>query len=450
MVDLLNSKIINLSKKDHSEEIAIKQLLKKSTLKKIVLLSDSSKNKIVGEAPVSLALQSEDSIISGTASNVINCGMQLCTTNITGKVSDEKINKVFELFMLNCGKEPKISLNELKDILKNGAKSVVGKKHLNPEILDSIEHGGNINISLNLNKIVPFNLLFHKIGRNIGYPNLRGNHFLEAQKINLLKKSNLNIKNDGLSFLLHTDSIFTLALNWSYFKRNKMKDISVKMKFLFFITKLLHHFIFNPCFNFIERYQLYFSNKQFQELKRQSKEFKRYHELQSVGMNYAFAHRLILFNNLKSAILDVFGKNTKVDLIWDSSHDSIQKTGDNKWVSRKGVGRKYPFKPIIIGGNKNVNSALCIGKEGDNGLLDSYDHGSGNMKQGIKIDKKTRILRWNKKTKTLKFTKDIFHKKDDGVKKIVKLLEDKDILSQVAELIPMANLKESDLENPHL
>ena len=170
-------------------------------------------------------------------------------------------------------------------------------------------------------------------------------------------------------------------------------------------------------------------------------------------MNYGYAHRLVLFNNLKSAIKEVFGKDTAINLIWDCSHDSIQETGSNDWISRRGAGRKYPFKPAIIGGNKNINSALCMSKGCSNELLDSYDHGSGNIETRHPLKTKktaTRLLKWNVKNKSLMDIKEIPHKEDITVKQVVKKLEDKKILTQIAELIPIANLRESSMENPYL
>jgi len=416
------------------------------------------------ETPITVGIATKDIIYPQFCSNIVNCGICILKTDWHEEDVDESFfEHILEKITTDFNYCPlKITREELVDICLYGVEAIVKKHNLQKQILDRIENNGSMFDSpdnISIYESVPRWFFLLPSHRKIYFPNLGGNHFLEFQSVEDVvdetHAKNLGLVKGQIVLMLHTDYRFTSRLNWQYFPRLKMKDLSLYERLIYQSSKIAFQFINKQgVLKFSERWKLYFedNNNYFKAVDTRSREGQRVVNALNVAMNYGYAARLAFFVYLKNLFSNLSDRPSNLELIWDVAHDSIQKekiNGKEYWIARKATSKVVPGKPAIVAGSYNMSSCLGIGLDGGDEYLKSYDHGSENVinhlektgKLGYTEDftlkyKLGRNQSWDQVRK-----EKVRHRDSLPIKLLIDSLSTNNLVQPVVWLKPIVNLK---------
>ena len=408
------------------------------------------------ETPVSLATASDSVVYPQLSSNPINCGMAVLKTNLT---RDEVDPDVFAdiskaIHDRTYDKQFRPPTADMGELLVTGAEYVVERWDIESDVLDHIENNGNMfrdrEPVVSVNEAIPPWLKRHHTHKELPYPPLTPNHFLEFQCVDEIVNDRVaadwGLFEDQLVCYLHGDYFFTLMVNWHYYDRLRLRNESTTRRLKYSLSRgafhLLNGYLTSP--RSLKHY--YYNDKTYLGFDENSREGKRYITAHDMAMNYAYAGRLLSLLCTSRILEESVETSVEAELLWDVSHDSIQKeriNGQDYWISRKGTGTVYPDTPALVTGNYNMNSALCQGRSGAENYLYSHDHGCGNVQDRTK----SQPDRSHGKTHRYDLSTgepfdEVDHVEPAPVETVIERLHDRDVLEQVAWFRPVANFAE--------
>lgn len=368
---------------DSMEDIVFDQLTNVASLPGILKYALAMPDAHVGYgAPIGAVAAFDKErgvIVPGIVGFDINCGMRLMTTNLTVKdvipVIEQLVSKLFERIPAGVGAKGFIKLNsaEFEKVMVKGALWAVDKGFGVQDDLESIEEGGAIK-GAEPEKV-------SQRARERGINQLgtlgAGNHYLEVQKVGqifapeIAKKLGITGK-DQITIMIHCGSRgFGHQVGTDYLR------------------------IFE---NAATKYKITVTDKQLAAAPANSPEGKSYYSGMAAAANLAFCNRQVITARIREVFENIFGKKTKLDLVYDVAHNIAKKEvhqidGNPRQVLvlRKGATRAFgkgnrqlPKKyqdigqPVIIGGSMETGSYLLLGcQESDTISFNSTAHGSG-------------------------------------------------------------------------
>ena len=319
----------------------------------------------------------------------INCGVRLLTTNISVKEFLEKRDLFLEKLDskvpsgLGRGNKEKISLEDLNEILVEGAEWAVKKGFGEKEDLEKCEENGRIG-GVNPKEV-------SQKAKSRGLPQVgtlgAGNHFLEIQKtekiIDEKTSKSFGLEKNKISIMIHCGS------------------------------RGLGHQVASDYIKLMEK-ELGTKNLPDRELVNapiKSEIGKRYFSAMNCAINYAFCNRQIIMHLVRVALEETFPKS-KNHLVYDVCHnvakieehlvDGIKK---KVCVHRKGAtrafgpGRKEIPKiyrkigqPVLIPGSMGTASYVLVGtKKAEEISWGSTAHGAGRLMSRIGANKNLKL-----------------------------------------------------------
>lgn len=314
----------------------------------------------------------------------INCGMRLMTTNLTYKEVSPKlkplINLLFERVPAGVGGKGflRITENQFKDIMINGAEWAVENGYGNKEDIKRIEEYGCIKGA------DPSKISEKAIKRGIRQMGTlgSGNHYLEVQMVTaenifrpkIAKTFGIN-RPDQIVVMVHCGSRgfgHQVATDYLQIFNKVMLDMKLNVK-----DREL------ACAPF------------------KSKEGQNYYKAMACAANVAFLNRQIILHRIRESFSEIFKKepeDMEMNLVYDVAHN-IAKVEKHKVdgvtkelvVHRKGATRSFGpnhpeltdvykkvGQPVIIGGSMETGSHLLVGTEkAMDETFGSTAHGSG-------------------------------------------------------------------------
>ena len=314
----------------------------------------------------------------------INCGMRLMTTNLSIEEVRPKIKElVDELYKavpagVGCQGFVKISKEEFKDVMKDGAQWCVDRGYAWPEDIEHIEDKGKIawaDPSKVSEKAVKRG--FDQIG-TLG----SGNHYLEIQEVR-----EGNIFDQEAAKAMGINKVGQIVIMVHCGSRGFGHQIG---------TDYLRTFL-----DVMPKYGIEIRDKELACAPFNSPEGQDYYKAMACAANMAFVNRQVITNQIRKVFAQVFGKTAKemeMNLVYDVAHNiaklekyNIDGKEKTLLVHRKGSTRAFgpsrvddlpkeyhPFgQPVILGGSMETGSYLLVGTDKADETFASTAHGSG-------------------------------------------------------------------------
>jgi tRNA-splicing ligase RtcB len=308
----------------------------------------------------------------------INCGVRLATTSVDRQDVKPRlkdlVNQVFRDVPCGTGGEGRVHLNEkqLNDILNDGAEWMIRNGYGEEWDLEFAEENGRLE-GADAAQV-------SSRAKERGRPQLAtigsGNHFVEIQYVEQIHHEEaaraLNLHEGQITVMVHCGS------------------------------RGLGHQV---CTDFVaqmgaamKKYNISVPDRQLACVPIQSYEGGNYLAAMAAAANYAWANRQGILHFLRSAFRTIFGKDTRLDLLYDVCHNiakrekhTYQGQKVDVLVHRKGATRAFPpghrdipasykhvGQPVIIPGSMGTASWILVGAENAaNETFGSICHGAG-------------------------------------------------------------------------
>lgn len=427
--------------------------------------------------PTGTVIASKKHIFPQINDTAPNCGMRFLRTDLDeNNVTPEKISELFqELVKVIPTKKyigTKIPYCLAMDICKSGLPAVTEhfKTRTENEIENTYKQGNlfeNENISnRDILDVIP--KLFIKIGKyRLGILGAAGNHFLDLMRITEIKDEDIaqkfQIRKGQYIFLMHTGSGL-LGQYSSYMYTPKIKE-HFSQKLMLKIGTALFGSQMKKVYNHLSKKIKESGKKEeffgYEEDSIEGRMFIRAHRAAS---HFGFANRSVITHNLDQALEKVFGRQIKLDLLYDMSHISIEKENhfnEDLWIHRNGTTRAYGPKrmqdhplfsatgePIFIPSSMSTPAYLGVGTDDNDSSFFSASHGTGRRKEAEKdIPKnkkelfekmeKSDVRLYNARSRGVILQDSSYYK---DVEKVIEGMEENKIIRVAAKMQPVAVL----------
>ncbi|AIY87004.1 MULTISPECIES: RtcB family protein [unclassified Thermotoga] len=310
----------------------------------------------------------------------INCGVRLMKTDLTYEDVKDRIRPlveaIYEFVPAGVGSTGDIVLGKkgLRKVLVEGAEWAIKSGYGLEEDLERIEDGGKIHPA---DPSYVSEEAFERGSDELGTLGA-GNHFVEVQMVQEIYDEELaeffGLEIGTITVMIHSGSRgfgHQVATDYIRLMRDKLKEHNKNLPDKQLINAPFEHPLGQA-----------------------------YYSAMNCAANYAFANREILGHLVRRAFWKVFGRDTRVDLIYDVAHniakvEEYEVDGKRRKlvVHRKGATRslgpgseKVPSiyrevgQPVIIPGDMGTASYLLVGtKKAEEKTFGSTAHGAGRV-----------------------------------------------------------------------
>lgn len=315
---------------------------------------------------------------------VSNCGVRLVKTNLTVKDVSPKIKEIVDSMFNNVpsgvGSRGKIKLdmNQLDEVLENGAGWAVNNGYGWSEDLDYLEENGCMK-NAGSSKVSNF-------AKQRGMPQLGslggGNHFLEIDRVDEIYDE----KTAKVFGIEHKDQIMVLIHTGSRGCGHQICTDSLK-----------------EMERAVKKYSINLPDGQLACAPVNSPEAENYFKSMACGANYAWANRQMIVHWVRESFEKVFNRKPEdlgMHIVYDVCHNIAkleEHIVDGKrrklYVHRKGATRAFPKEhpdipkkykavgqPVLIPGDMGTASYVLVGTEtGMKETFGSTCHGAGRV-----------------------------------------------------------------------
>jgi len=397
------------------------------------------------------AFRVSDGVISpGGIGYDINCGVRLLRTNLTKEEIKPYLEKlVYALFnnvpsgVGSTGKL-RLSIDEVKEVLKKGAKWALQHGFGSKEDLEFTEENGCMEEA---NPEVVSERALERGREQLGTLGA-GNHFLEIQYVEQIYDENVakvfGLFKDQITVLVHTGS--------------RGLGYQICDDYIRYLQQA------------VQKYGIWLPDRQLVCAPIDSPEGKRYFQAMAAAANYAWANRQIITHWVRETIMHVLNKSAKeigLEQIYDVAHNigKFEEYNGKKYVvHRKGATRAFPKgfpgipqaykdvgQPVLVPGSMGTASYVLVGTEkAVEETWGSTCHGAGRVSSRSAILKSVRgeelakelrekgILVKSDSWKTLAEEAPQAYK---NVDEVVEICHQSGISRKVARLKPLAVIK---------
>ena len=406
-----------------------------------------------------------------------NCGMRLIKTeldetNITPEQIDALFKKLVDVIPTKKYIGTSVSFDTALDICRKGIEPLITQ--LNTRTKNELANtfaNGNFFRDEDLEKrdildVIP--RLFLEIGKHrLGILGAAGNHFLDLMKISEIKDKTIaakfGIREGQYVFLMHTGSGL-LGQYASYMYTPKKKEhlsqqVVLKLGTTFFDSQMKK--VYERISKKIAEHK---NSEDFIGYEAESMEGRMFLRAHRASANFGFANRTVLTHQLDMAMEEVFGKQIPLDLLYDTTHISIEKEqhlGQDVWIHRNGSVRangpermaSHPLfsktgEPVFIPSSMSTPAYLAVGTDKNESTFFSAPHGTGRRKASQNDAAKSKdelfhkmqeknVKLYNAKSKGV-VMQDSSHYKD--VEEVINGMVENDIVKVVAKMQPVTVL----------
>ncbi|HOW60228.1 MAG TPA: RtcB family protein [Candidatus Moranbacteria bacterium] len=429
------------------------------------------------KVPTGSVIATENFFLPQINDTAPNCGMRLVKTDLTDEnITPEIIDKLFQELVKKIPTKKYIGTPIPYDlafkICKSGAEVLTDhfKIRTKNEIENTFSRGNffrNEEVS-NRDILDAIPELFIKIGSyRLGILGAAGNHFLDLMKISEIKNKEIARKfglNKGqYVFLIHTGSGL-LGQYASYMYTPKIKEhlsqrIVLKMGTTFFGSQMRKLYQ-----NLSKKIESYKNKNEFFGYEDASLEGKMFFNAHRAAANFGFANRMVITHHLDQALENIFGKKIDLDLLYDTTHISIEREnhfGKDVWVHRNGSVRAngpkrmqdHPIfsetgEPVFIPSSMSGSAYIAVGTNRNESTFFSAPHGTGrrkvfkedaakNKEELFRKMQQNNVRLYNAKSDGVVLQDGSYYK---DVEEVIRGMEDNGIVEVVAKMEPMAVL----------
>lgn len=429
------------------------------------------------KVPTGSVVATENTFLPQINDTAPNCGMRLVKTNLTDEtLTPEIIDNLFRELVKKVPTKKYIGTpipySLALNVCKSGAKALLDYfKIRTKNELGNTFAGGNFfrdeKIS-NRNILDSVPELFIKIGSyRLGILGAAGNHFLDLMKVSEIKNEEIaekfGIEKGQYVFLIHTGSGL-MGQYSSYMYTPKIKEhlsqrLVLKLGTTFFGSQMKKVYE-----NLAKKIESYKNSNEFFGYDDNSPEGRMFWNAHRAAANFGFANRMIITHHLDEALEKVFGKQIELDLLYDTTHISVEKEnhfGKDVWIHRNGSVRAngpqrmqdHPIfsqtgEPVFIPSSMSGSAYIAAGKDTNESTFFSAPHGTGRRKISKEDAAKSKDDLFRKmKKQNVK----LYNAKSDGVvlqdgsyykdvEEVIRGMEDNGIVEVVAKMEPVAVL----------
>ncbi len=347
------------------------------------------------EVPSSISVTTRDMVVPEFTSMAVNDGMGVVRTGLrVEELSAERLEAFFTRVNSHAAanfydtNRYSISSAELRRVLDEGARGLLGRYGMDAAILERIEDGGRYPSgslgSAGLLEMVPLQMLTRFSRSEMGL-NFGGNHFLEVQAVDevldgeVARRWGFERGQVVVMYHLGPGPLGGTLLN-HYSRRTKLPAARVP---LFFLSKLLFHYV--QRFGrgaFRRKWGTHFRRNGWTPLPAASEEGVLIRRAMAMAINYGFGYRLGTIRAIWDGLHEAISPSLPEDLFCDITHNGAGETSGPaglSWVARHNACPLESGKPTIVAGSCDVASYLGIAGDDCDGRLNSYDHGAGNL-----------------------------------------------------------------------
>jgi RNA-splicing ligase RtcB len=348
------------------------------------------------EVPSSIAITTGDTVVPEFTSMDVNDGMGVVKTGLRAEdMTSERLAAFFTRvnshgaagrFDMN---RYSISAEELRRTLTEGARAVLQRYELDPQVASRMEDGGCVpSNGLGpgaLAEVVPHQLLSTSFMRAEMGLNFGGNHFLEVQAVEeildreVAARWGFEVGQVVVMYHLGPGPFSSTLLN-HYSRRDKLPPARVP---LYFGSKLLFHYLQRMgTGSAAEKWRLHFRRNRWTPFAAECDDGRLLRQALAMAINYGYAYRLATVRAIVDGLQEVVSPGTTWELFCDISHNGIEELmtpGGASRVARHNACRLEPGQPTIVAGLYDVASYLGIGADRVDLEMRSYDHGAGHL-----------------------------------------------------------------------
>lgn len=422
------------------------------------------------EVPSSTTFAVDGHICLSLSSPEQNCGMTLVATPFSvDEMSDERLDKIFNEIRIRIPLPPRkhnlINKELLMQIFCKGAEAIINRSGINIDVLDSIEHHGNVIEDEDIDEIshtIPKELIdialttFCHIGD--------GNHFFEMQYVDEILDQDvcdgLGVLKDQIFIMYHSGSGYFGSRLGRYYA-HRMKNTRRTHLDLYPRKIKFHLSDVHGAQSIIDRIRAYLLWDYFVFIPAHSPEGLRCILSIKASTNFGYANRASVLVNIGEVINKVVGmRHDKLSIFWDYSHNSIQLENVNEeplWIHRHNTCRILPQskldsnnskllygQPMFLPGTNTTCSYIGVSADGCGRTINSVDHGTGKTVEDF-IRKGLSSISQHHYTRLYDYTSERPAMKQQyscqGIEEIVSILQSNGIIKPIARLKPIAVLK---------
>src|SRR5687768_1842436 len=219
---------------------------------------------------------------------------------------------------------------ELHRVAQTGAPAVLAKYGFEASAASRIENSGGLGeladaeVTRLLDTPVKSGIERWKRGLGLG---IGGNHFIEVQRVRAVSDNALaqqwGVAPGQLIVMYHGGGGPVAGFVGRFFA-NRTKD-DMRRRIRLFFEKIRYHFGDAEGLAALPARIKYFSPQRFNAMPEDDKEGRRLIQSMAVGMNYGYAYRMAMASRIAYSLGEVFGPSVSPSLVYDASHNSIQK-----------------------------------------------------------------------------------------------------------------------------
>jgi len=457
-------KLVSLSLGIESGELIDRSLAEMAQLPFVdeILALPDVHQKAQMEIPSSIAVTTRDVIVPEFTSTAVNDGMGVVATDLdAASLTPERLQAFFMRINAHSAAHPfdgnrySISSDELRRVIGEGGRGVLDRYGFGDGILDRFENRGVIpGARMRAELLVPLHLLTTRFSCSEMGLNFGGNHFLEVQVVDkvLDPKASFGLEPGQVVVMYHLGpGPFSGTLLHHYSRRTKLKSHRVP---LFFLSKLLFHYLqrfghTRP----MRAWALHFRANRWTPFAVDSEEGRVFRQVLAMALNFGYAYRLATVRAIIDGLEEAVSPRVRTELLCDISHNGITEEswgGRRGWVARHNACRLTPGGPAIVAGSYDVASYLGLGLDGgDDGRLNSYDHGAGNLiehfrehdRLGQEPGSVLRVKMTRGKNAQVVRREHVPMRSAEPIDRVMECLERNRVVSPAVRLVPLGNFK---------
>ena len=406
------------------------------------------------EAPSSLATASQGAVIPDLSSCSLNCGMGVLACALDARdATPRQLAEFFSTFRSTAvATDWDLTDDELLRVAGSGAPAVLAKYGFDASDAARIENGGSLGQlpSDDVARLLdsPVKNVTERWKRGLGLA-IGGNHFIEVQRVRAVRDEALAKRwgvTPGQLMVMYHGGGGPVAGFVGRFFANRTKD-DMRRRVRLFFHKIRYHFGDLDGLTALPERLKYFSPQRFNSMAEDHREGRRLIQSMTVGMNYGYAYRMAIASRIVHSLGQVFGSSAAPSLVYDSSHNSIQKEtigGREIWVHRHNACKVEPGQPLLVPGHYYSSSYLAVGADRADQYLNAAPHGLGELvstdhetQEGRRVDRSTLVFKgWAPESS------EVPHMHSPRFERAFDKMESSGLLARVVDLEPLAVLKQ--------
>lgn len=417
------------------------------------------------EVPSSISVTTRDMVVPEFTSMAVNDGMGVVKTGLRIEdMTPERIEAFFARVNSHAAtnffdtNRYSISSEDLRRVLYEGARGLLGRYGMCESMLERIEDGGRYRSTTlgegKLLELVPAQLLT-KFGRSEMGLNFGGNHFLEMQVVDgvldaeVARRWGFERGEVVVMYHLGPGPLGGTLLN-HYSRRTKIQPARVP---LFFLSKLVFHYLQRMGHGAVGRkWAIHFRQNGWTPIPALSEEGVLIRRAMAMAINYGYGYRLGTIRAIWDGLHEAISPQLSGELFCDITHNGAAETSSAdgfSWIARHNACPLEAGRPTIVAGSCDVASYLGIGLGGGNPRLNSYDHGAGNLiehyrEAGRLSEVEGSVLRFRMtrgKKGVLRSRKQVPLRTSEPIDRLMQCFEQHGMMRPVLRLRPIGNLK---------